>query len=109
MIQLIALKIGSSIKLLAENDIILCKSENSITDIILLGNVKFSTYKSLNELQDILSKHDFVRVHAKYIININHILNYISHKNNQLHLSEDNVVQISRRKKRDLMSKFLKL
>ena len=76
---------------------------------ILIDNNKVSTYKSLNEIETILPSDSFVRIHAKYIVNLVFIKNFNTSTDNDILLIDGTKLKISRRKKKHLLDKFVKL
>lgn len=63
--------------------------------------------KPLMYYQSILVSHNFLRVHNKYLVNVEHIKEILSGKNLQIVLSSKDVLPVSKFKKSDLTKMFL--
>lgn len=109
MNSLIAFQTGKTIKFVKQDDILYCESSNSISDIILKDQIRISTYKSLNEIETLLTEDHFVRIHAKYIVNLNHVINFNNNGDQVLLLSNGTTLGISRRRKREIFKRFIRL
>jgi two-component system, LytTR family, response regulator len=109
MSSLIAFQTGKTIKFVKQDDIVYCESNNSISDIILKDKIRISTYKSLKEIEMLLSDDHFVRIHAKYIVNLNFVKNFNNGGEQDLLLTNDVKLHISRRRKKEIFKKFIKL
>lgn len=104
-----AFKVGKTLKFISQSEIMYCTSDENYTDITLSDHTKIPTYKSLKELEKILDKEYFVRVHNKFIINIMYIISYSDIDNNKLTLKDGIEIVISRRRKPEFLSRFHRL
>jgi two-component system LytT family response regulator len=105
----LAFKVGKSLKFIAQNEIMYCMADGNYTDITLFDHSTVPTYKSLKELENILDREYFVRVHNKYIINLNYVTSYNDINNNKLTLKDGTEVTMSRRKKIEFLARFHRL
>lgn len=92
--------------IVAFEDILYCKSENSSTTFFLRGGEKISTSLAIGMLESKLSSETFVRSHQSYIVNTHHILRIIRQKETELELSNHTLVPVSTRRK-GLVMQFL--
>ena len=60
--------------------------------------------KTLKEYENILKGSNFIRIHKSSLININHIKEYLRGEGGSVILSDGSEVEVSRRKKRDLLA-----
>ncbi len=85
------------------DDILYCKSKNSVTIFYLLNGEEIITSLAIGTLEERLVKHSFVRSHQSYIVNMNHISRI--HKNNGIELELTNrcILPVSTRRKSAIM------
>ena len=77
-------------------NIIRCEAEGSYTKFYLTGQKTIVTSRVLKEYDEILSDHNFIRVHRTHRVNRNYV-NSISN-NHQLRMSDNSLIDILRRK-----------
>lgn len=103
--QKIALSTKESIELVRPQDIILCESDNNYTMVFLNGRKKLIS-KTLKEFEDLLVPHNFYRSHQSYLINIDHIKEYVRQDGGYIKMSNEMSVPVSRNKKEGLLKLF---
>lgn len=87
--------------------IIYLMSDGSYTDIIMEGRKKITSSKPLRYFEEIIEKEkSFYRVSRSYMINLNHIIKYISGEGGTVLLTEKHEVDVPRRKKQEFMEIF---
>lgn len=82
-------------------EIIRLEGESNYTKFFFTGNKTLLTSKTLKEYEEILCNHGFIRVHKSHIVNKIHVIN--SNSDNTLTLSDDSRVEISRRRKEEVL------
>ncbi|TAI47210.1 LytR/AlgR family response regulator transcription factor [Flagellimonas allohymeniacidonis] len=90
-------------------NIILCKADGSYTSFILKNNNSLLVSKHLKEYENLLSDHQFMRVHNSYLINLKEVKKYIKSDGGYIIMSNDMHVSISPRKKEDLLDSMRRL
>jgi two-component system LytT family response regulator len=86
------------------SDIIWLESaQGSYTKIKLEGNKTITSSRGLGEYEEILSAYNFLRVHHQNIVNTNKIARYIKGNGGQLIMNDEYEIEVSRRKKDDLL------
>jgi two-component system LytT family response regulator len=85
------------------NEIIRLESDGAYTHIYLLNNKKHMTSKNLGFYESQLQSHTFFRVHHGHLINLSHLKNYIRGEGGQAVMSDDSLVNVSRRRKEDFL------
>jgi len=85
-------------------DIVRCESNSKYTTIFLLNNKKIISSRTLGDFEDILQHHGFFRIHKSYLINLKHLKKYLRGEGGQVVMSDGAVLEISRRKKDELLS-----
>lgn len=89
------------------NDILKLESESNYTVIHLEQNKKIIASKTLSVFEELLDAFNFIRIHRSFIININKILQVLNDNGNYAVLMSDNtLVDISRRKRKDFFDKI---
>ena len=102
----IALATKESIELVYPKDIVLCQSDNNYTMVFIQGRRKKLISKTLKEFEEILEPHHFFRTHQSFLININHMVEYMRQDGGYIIMSNDMKVPVSRNKKEELMKLF---
>lgn len=96
----IALSTSDSIFFLALKDIIWCESVNgSYTKFHISNSKPLLVSHPLLTYEDILTDHNFVRIHQSYIINLRHVVKYIKGEGGSVFLIDGKELEVSRRRK----------
>lgn len=90
-------------------DIIYCGSDVNYTIIKLIDGSKRIISRTLKEFDEILSQHNFFRIHQSYLINMNHIEKYIRTQQAQVEMCNGDVLQVSRSKKEEFLKRLKSL
>lgn len=104
-----AFQIGKEIKFIDQNEIMYCTADSNYTGIATVGGKTMFTTKSLKNLEKIFDSQLFVRVHNSWIVNIDYVESFSNEKSNTIVMADGKLIQVSRRKKQDFMTKFHKL
>ncbi|MBO0331248.1 LytR/AlgR family response regulator transcription factor [[Muricauda] lutisoli] len=105
----ICLATTAGMEFIAIDDIIACKANGSYTSFVLEDNNNLLVSKHLKEYENLLSEHQFMRVHNSYLINLKKVKKYIKSDGGYLIMSNDLQVNISSRKKDDLIEAMKRL
>ena len=84
-------------------DIVSCESDDKYTMIFLADKKKVVASRTLGDFEEILSKHGFFRIHKSYLINLKHLRKYLRGEGGQVVMSNGATLDVSRRKKEELM------
>ncbi|UII32146.1 LytTR family DNA-binding domain-containing protein [Fulvivirga ulvae] len=106
--QKIILKTTESIHLVSIPDIIRCEAQGNYTQFSLTHNRKILVSKTLKEYDELLSDHNFFRVHHSHLINIEFIERIDKREGGYVVLEDHSEIPISVRK-RDQLFKILKI
>jgi two-component system LytT family response regulator len=90
------------------SDIIRCEADKNYTNFIFASNEKILVSKTLKEFEELLHDMDFIRIHQSHLINAAHVQRYIKGTGGYVQMSDDSIIEVSRRKKELLMERFLK-
>lgn len=83
-------------------DILRLEADRSYTHIHLKGKKPFTASRTLRHFEEMLEEFRFVRTHKSHLVNADHILR-VSADRDALHLSDGSSVEISRRKKDEVL------
>ena len=102
----IALATKESIELIYTDNIILCQSDNNYTMVYIEGRRKKLISKTLKEFEEILEEYNFFRSHQSYLINLDHMVEYMRQDGGYIIMDNDMKVPVSRSRKEELMKLF---
>lgn len=106
--QKIALPTLDGIDFYDVNDILRCEADRAYCKFYMTSGEKIVVSKSLKEFEDMLVECNFFRVHKSNMVNLNHINKYVKGKGGYVILSDDSHVDVSVRRKEDLMKVLAK-
>jgi len=104
--QKIALPTMNGLEFVIADDIIHCQSEGNYTHIFLKDDGKFLICRTLKETEELLSGHNFFRVHHSHSINLNHIKKYVKGDGGYVVMSNNSSINVSRSRKEELLRLF---
>ena len=85
------------------NEISHCEADDKYTRIFVEGKKMMLASQTLGYFEDLLKDSGFIRIHHSYLINLKHLKNYIKGEGGQVIMSNDVVLDVSRRKKTALL------
>jgi two-component system LytT family response regulator len=94
------------IYLLDKKDVIMLKSDKSYTTIFLVDKKEILVTKTLKEVEKKFDYPEFFRVHNSYLINTNHVKEYLKSMGGELIMSNGMSASISRNKKNELLDRL---
>lgn len=83
------------------DEIIRLEGESNYTRLYFTDKKPLLISRTLKEYEELLSEHGFIRVHKSHLVNKKHVVNYTT--DGQLVLSDQSKVEISRRRKEEVM------
>ena len=81
------------------SDIIYTEAEDNVSILHLSNNRKVKLTKSLGWLETQLESHQFCRIHHSYMINFNHLKEFIRNEGGYLIMSNGKALSLSRRRR----------
>jgi two-component system LytT family response regulator len=87
-------------------DIIRCQSSVNYTILYLKDGQKITVSRTLKEFEDLLSEHDFFRVHHSHLINLGYIKRYHKGKGGSLTMTDGTEVEVSTRRKAEFLKRL---
>ena len=85
------------------------ESTDNYTCFFMVSGNKIMVSKTIKHFEELLSEHNFFRVHQSHLINLTHIKKYFKGEGGYVIMSDDSSVIVSRRKKEAFLKKFFKL
>lgn len=92
--------------LLEKDDVVMLKSDKSYTTIYLSSDQEIVVSKTLKEVEKKFQFPQFYRVHNSYLINLNHVKEYLKGFGGELIMTNGQTASISRTKKAELFTKL---
>lgn len=105
----LCLNVGRDIQFIHPAEIILVQSEGSYSHLTLQGGIKITVSKKIKDIESILPEDIFVRVHHSTIINLMFLSKFHNNESSEIELTNGTNVKLSRRKKTQFMSRFVKI
>jgi two-component system, LytTR family, response regulator len=90
-------------------EIIRCESDINYTTIYMKDKQKLVVAKTLKEFEEMLTEYNFFRVHNSHLINLAFIKSYNKGKGGFLTLIDNSSIEVSTRRKDELMRKLAEL
>ena len=86
-------------------DIIRCEAMGAYTHFVLKGIKRILVSKNLKEYENILSDHNFFRVHQSHLISLSEVIKYMK-SDEQVILKNGDVVKVSHSRKESFLNKM---
>jgi two-component system LytT family response regulator len=102
----IALSTNEGLIFVHVNEIIYCEADGPYTYFFLKKGDKITVSKNLKEYEDLLSDHNFFRVHKSYLINLGEMKKYIKGDGGYVIMTNNKEVAVSKRKKDAFLAKL---
>jgi two-component system, LytTR family, response regulator len=87
-------------------DIIYCEASGNYTAFHFTNRNTILASKPLNIYDELLSDSNFTRAHKSHLVNLEHVKEYIKGEGGSLLLSNGAEIEVSRRKKEDLINRM---
>jgi two-component system LytT family response regulator len=100
----IALATSEGIHFVEIDHIIWCESLTGYTKFHLLNHPPILVSKTIGEYESLLAATHFIRVHQSSLINLKHVKKYVRGEGGQIWMTDNTEIEVSRRKKEDLVS-----
>lgn len=99
-----ALHSADGIHLVNVKDIVRCESSGNYTTFHFKNAPELLVSKTLKEFDDMLASHRFLRIHKSHLINLDQITTYLKGEGGWVKMSDGSTVEVSRRRKDELLS-----
>lgn len=99
----IALPTLHGYELVHVSKIMLCEGSSNYTDIKLNDGQHLLISRTLKDVEELLDRPPFLRVHNSYLVNLDYAIRYVKGEGGYLVLNNDITVPVSRNKKEELL------
>lgn len=87
-------------------DIVFCEAEGNYTNFNLKNGKRYIVSKTLKEYENILSHHQFFRIHHSYLVNLKEIVKYTRGEGGYVTMSNGTNLDVSKRKKESFLERI---
>lgn len=106
--QKIPLSSQTGLQFVSQKDIAYCESSGNYTNFHLLNNKTVMVTRQLGEYEFLLPAQYFIRIHDKYIINLQYIKEYIKGNGGEVILENGKELPVAARRKEEFLARFSK-
>ena len=99
----IAIPLQNGYKMIAVEQIMYCEAEKEYTYIHCTNQPAICSSTNLGEYENLLEDYSFCRVHHSFLVNRDHVTQYIKGEGGELIIGKDKSIPVSRRKKQDVV------
>ena len=85
------------------SDILYCQADSNYTFVYLQNEAPICVSKTLSDIENMLPKQFFFRIHKSHLINTNHIRKYLKTDGGSVVMQNGDTLDISRRKKQEFL------
>lgn len=100
----VAIPVLNGYKLIAVETVLYCEAKKEYTDIHCIGQLPICSSVNLGEYEELLQDYSFCRVHHSFLVNKDHVKQYIKGEGGELWMEDNNRIPVSRRKKIEVMN-----
>jgi len=108
-VRRIALTASDHLVFVETNDILYCESDSNYTTFFLAKGDKVVISKTLKDVEELLERDDFFRIHASYLINMKHVSKFTRGDAGYVVMSNNQHITVSRKRKDEFFEKFSRL
>lgn len=94
-------------RVLSLSEIVYLKGEVNYTRFMLKNGEKLMTSKTLKEYEGLLTNFGFYRIHQSFLINLRYVKEYIKGEGGEVIMTNNDHLDVSRRRKQQFMARFL--
>lgn len=105
-VKRIAIPSNDTTQFIPINDIVRIESNSNYSTVYFISRPKLLEAKTLKEFEDQLLAYDFLRVHQSHLINLAHVVGYKNQDGGYVIMHGNEPVEISRRKKQEVMQRL---
>jgi two-component system, LytTR family, response regulator len=99
----VAIPVMNGYKMVTVQDIQFCEAKKEYTSIYCINQPPVFSSINLGEYEDLLQEYSFCRVHHSFLVNRDHVMQYIKGEGGEIMISKDVMIPVSRRKKQEVM------
>ncbi len=102
----IAIPSDNTVQFVPISEIIRIESNSNYSTVFFTSHTKILVAKTLKEFEDQLTDHNFLRVHHSHLINLEHVIGYKNQDGGYIIMQGNDSIEISRRKKQEVMQRL---
>lgn len=87
-------------------DILYCESDTNYTNFYFANRSVICSSKPIHEYETMLEDSNFVRIHKSFLVNLEHVKEYLKGEGGSIILNNNKEIEVSRRRKDLLMAKM---
>jgi two-component system, LytTR family, response regulator len=99
----VAIPVSNGYKMVAVETILYCEARKEYTYIHCLNQSLICSSVNLGEYEGLLQDYSFCRVHHSFLVNKDHVKQYIKGEGGELMMENETAIPVSRRKKLEVM------
>ena len=88
------------------SELIYCQADGNYSTLYLTGKRELVVSKALGDFEEFLESEGFYRIHHSYLININHLQEYVKGEGGYVKLTDGFHADVSRRKKEQFLKQL---
>jgi len=95
---------SEGIEVINVDKIVRVRGDGPYTEVFVNTGQTLIVSKSIGVVEEMLSNFQFIRVHTSHLVNLDYVVRYNKSDGGYLELSKGEIVPVSRRKRKNLMS-----
>ncbi|MET0391578.1 MAG: LytTR family DNA-binding domain-containing protein [Chitinophagaceae bacterium] len=105
----IAIASGTVTHFIPVSEIVRAESQSNYSTVYFINRPRQVITKTLKELEEQLSDPRFLRIHHSHLVNLDHVIGYKNQDSGYLVMQGNEIIEISRRKKQEVLQRLNKL
>ena len=93
-------------EIIKPTEIIYCEADNNLTKFYLTNNKQLLICRTLKYFEQILSNHQFIRIHRSHMINLEYVTRYTKGKGGFVTLNHNIELEVAPKKKSEFLKAF---
>lgn len=102
----IVITTSSTTQFVPINEIIRIESNSNYSTIYFTNRTKQTVVKTLKDFEQQLVSYNFLRIHHSHLVNTEHIIGIKNHDNGYVIMQNNELIEISRRRKQEVLQKL---
>lgn len=102
----IALSTQTGVDFVTVSEVVYCSSDGSYSEIFMKSGQKIVLSKPLKDLEEILPKDLFFRIHHSYLLNLRHVMRYIRGAGGEAVMANGAQLPVARNRKTDFLGRL---
>ena len=105
----IALPVTDGLEMVSIDDILYCESDGHYTTLRLVDKRRLTVSRNVGQFEEMLDKDQFIRVHHSFLVNMGRVSRYVKGEGGELIMADGSNVQVSRRKKQEVLDALARI